>query len=80
MFEAVKEFARGDMGAILGGVFLFMAMSSYVVFQLVIMPKLRERNDEQAQKTIALLDKVSIFECIGFSLAGVLLIFWHFSG
>lgn len=80
MFEAIKEYARTDIGLILGFVFLFMGISSYVVFRFVIAPKLRERNDEQTQKTVALLDKVSIFECIGFSLAGSLLVYWHFSG
>ncbi len=80
MFEGIKEFARGDMGLILGCLFLFMAVSSTVVFRFIIMPKLRERNDEQAQKSLAMLDKISILECIGFSLAGCLLIFWHFTG
>lgn len=80
MFEAIKEFARGDMGLILGGVLLFMGICSYVVFQFILAPKLREREDEQMKKTIALLDKVSLFECIGFCLAGSLLLFWHFTG
>lgn len=79
MFEGIKEFARGDMGLILGGLFLFMAISSIVVFRFILMPRLRERNDEQAQKSLAMLDKISIFECIGFSLTGSLLVFWHFT-
>jgi hypothetical protein len=78
--ESIKTFAHTDMGLILGAVFLFMGISSYVVFQFILLPKLKERNDEKTQKAIALLYKVSIFECIGFSLAGSLLLFWHFSG
>lgn len=79
MMQSLIAFARQDIGAILGAVLIFMGITGFILFQRIVLPKMRrERRDPKALETIVLLHRVSIADAILFCGAGTGLLYFHF--
>lgn len=76
--ENLLSFAKTDLGAILGAVLVLVGISSYLIAQKVLIPRLLRKADEPSQKAAKLFHLASQVDFTLFCVIGSVLLYLHF--